>query len=82
MQVKNTCGVRNISFGMPLRSVLNQEFATLLIQAGINSAIINRGELELQGIMMGAETVFGKDRRCLNFSQPFRTGRIGPKKGS
>jgi len=82
LQAKNTCGLRNISFGMPLRSILNQEFAALLIQAGMNTAIINREERELQGIMMGAETVLGKDRRYLNFNQGFRAGKLRPKRDS
>lgn len=78
-RVHLTCGLSNISFGMPLRSVLNQAFVVLLIQAGMDSAIINPEERELRGIIMATETVLGKDRHCLNFNRAFRAGRIGPK---
>jgi 5-methyltetrahydrofolate--homocysteine methyltransferase len=77
-QVHLTCGLSNISFGMPLRSVLNQAFLVLAIEAGMDSAIINPEERELRGIMMAAETVLGKDRHCLNFNRAFRAGKIGP----
>jgi 5-methyltetrahydrofolate--homocysteine methyltransferase len=73
-----TCGLSNISFGMPLRSLLNQAFLVLAIQAGMDSAIIDPEERELRGIMMAAETVLGKDRHCLNFNRAFRAGKIGP----
>ena len=78
-KVHLTCGLSNISFGMPLRSILNQAFTVLLIQAGMDSAIINPEERELRGIMMAAETLIGKDRHCMNFNRAFRAGKIGPK---
>jgi 5-methyltetrahydrofolate--homocysteine methyltransferase len=79
-RVHLTCGLSNISFGMPLRSVLNQAFLVLAIQAGMDSAIVNPEERELRGMMMAAETVLGKDRYCMNFNRAFRAGKIGPKK--
>jgi 5-methyltetrahydrofolate--homocysteine methyltransferase len=77
-----TCGLSNISFGMPLRSVLNQAFMVLLVQAGMDSAILNPEERDLRGITMAAETVLGKDRHCMNFNRAFRAGKIGPKSAS
>jgi 5-methyltetrahydrofolate corrinoid/iron sulfur protein methyltransferase len=78
-KVHLTCGLSNISFGMPLRSTLNQAFIVLTIQAGMDSVIVNPEERELRGIMMAAETVLGKDRHCMNFNRAFRAGKIGPK---
>lgn len=78
-KVHLTCGLSNISFGMPLRPILNRAFAVLLIQAGMDSAIINPEDREFRGILMAAETVLGKDRHCLNFNRAFRAGKIGPK---
>ena len=78
-RVHLTCGLSNISFGMPLRSILNQAFTVLLIEAGMDSAIVNPEERDLRGIMMAAETILGKDRHCLNFNRAFRAGKIGPR---
>jgi 5-methyltetrahydrofolate--homocysteine methyltransferase len=78
-QVHLTCGLSNISFGMPLRSTLNQAFMALLIAAGMDSALIDPEERELRAIMMAAETLLGKDRHCMNFNRAFRAGKIGPQ---
>jgi 5-methyltetrahydrofolate--homocysteine methyltransferase len=78
-KVHLTCGLSNISFGMPLRPILNQAFMVLAIQAGVDSTIINPEERELRSIMMAAETLVGKDRHCMNFNRAFRAGKIGPK---
>ena len=78
-KVHLTCGLSNISFGMPLRPILNQAFMVLAIQAGMDSTIINPEERELRSIMMAAETLVGKDRHCMNFNRAFRAGKIGPK---
>lgn len=79
-KVHLTCGLSNISFGMPLRSVLNQGFLALAIQAGMDSVIINPEERDLRAIMMAVETLLGKDRFCMNFNRAFRAGKIGPER--
>ena len=76
-----TCGLSNISFGMPLRPILNQAFAVLLIQAGMDSAIVNPEDREFRGIMMAAETVLGRTATVSISIEPF-AGRIGPQKAS
>jgi 5-methyltetrahydrofolate corrinoid/iron sulfur protein methyltransferase len=73
-----TCGLSNISFGMPLRSILNQAFLVLTMQAGMDSVIVNPEERELRSIMMASETLLGRDRHCMNFNRAFRAGKIGP----
>jgi 5-methyltetrahydrofolate corrinoid/iron sulfur protein methyltransferase len=78
-EIHLTCGLSNISFGMPLRATLNQAFMALVLQAGMDSVIMNPEDRELQGIMMATETILGKDRHCMNFIRAFRSGKIGPK---
>ncbi len=73
-----TCGLSNISFGMPLRKILNQAFMVLAIQAGMDSVIVDPEDRDLRGQMMAAETLLGKDRHCLGFNRAFRSGKIGP----
>lgn len=77
-RVHLTCGLSNISFGMPLRPLLNQAFMVLTIQAGMDSVILDPEDRDLRGIMMAAETLLGKDRHCLTFNRAFRSGAIGP----
>lgn len=72
-----TGGASNISFGMPLRPMINHYFMAMAIQAGLNSAIINPNDRELTGAMMTAELLMGQDKHCMNFTRAFRAGKIG-----
>ena len=76
-----TCGLSNISFGQPGRSIINQAFSAIAIEAGLDSAIIDPTNQELKASIYSAEMLTGKDPDCLNFNQAFRQGLIGqPKK--
>jgi 5-methyltetrahydrofolate--homocysteine methyltransferase len=79
-QAHITSGLSNISFGMPLRPLLNRTFLAMCIQAGMDSAIADPNDRELMGTAMAAETLMGLDRYCLSFNKAFRAGRIGPVK--
>ncbi|MGD8835628.1 MAG: dihydropteroate synthase [Desulfobacteraceae bacterium] len=79
-QAHITSGLSNISFGMPLRPLLNRTFLAMCIQAGMDSAIADPNDRELIGTAMAAETLMGLDRYCLSFNKAFRAGRIGPVK--
>jgi cobalamin-dependent methionine synthase I len=72
-----TCGLSNISFGMPLRPMINRYFMAMAIQAGLDSAIINPNDSELIGAAMAAEMLMGQDRYCLKFNGAFRANKIG-----
>jgi 5-methyltetrahydrofolate--homocysteine methyltransferase len=74
-----TCGLSNISFGMPLRSLINQTFMAMCIQMGLDSAIIDPNNRDLKGVMLAAEMLMGKDKFCQNFSRAYRSGKIAPE---
>ena len=74
-----TGGASNISFGMPLRPIINRYFMALAIQAGLDSAIVNPNDRELKAAIMTAEMLMNRDKYCLNFNKAFRAGKIGPK---
>ena len=76
-----TSGLSNISFGLPARSIINQAFAVLAIEAGLDSAILDPENVELRGIMYAAELVLGRDRRCQGYTNAYRAGLIGRKDG-
>ncbi|MDR1044784.1 MAG: dihydropteroate synthase [Candidatus Adiutrix sp.] len=73
-----TCGHSNISFGMPLRSVLNQAFMALTIQAGLDTAISDPENRDLKAMALAAEALLGQDRHCLKFNRAYRARQIGP----
>lgn len=80
-EVHITCGLSNISFGQPSRTIINQAFASLAIGAGMDSAIVDPMESGLRNAVYSAEMVMGMDPDCLNYNQAHRSGLIGKSKG-
>lgn len=78
--IKVTSGLSNISFGMPLRKVINQNFLTLAIYAGMDSAIMDPCNRDTMATLLATEALIGRDRFCKNYNGAFRKGKIGPKK--
>ncbi len=69
-----TMGLSNISFGLPARSQINRTFLTLAIQAGLDSAIVDPLNRELQAAILTTELLLGQDRHCLNYIRASRKG--------
>jgi 5-methyltetrahydrofolate--homocysteine methyltransferase len=74
-----TSGLSNISFGMPLRSLINRTFMAMCIAVGLDSAIANPNDRGLMEVVMTAEMLMDKDRFCMNFNKAYRAGLIGPQ---
>ena len=77
-----TCGLSNISFGQPARTIINQTFAALAIGAGLDCAILDPCEKGLRNSIYAAELLTGQDPNCQRFNEAFRNGRIGPTDSS
>lgn len=77
-RVRLTCGRSDVSFGMPLRSVLSQAFMVLAIACGLDSAISDPESRGLKAASMAAEALLGMERRCLWLNKACRAKSIGP----
>jgi 5-methyltetrahydrofolate--homocysteine methyltransferase len=78
--IKITAAVSNISFGMPLRRILNQHFYTLAVYIGLDSAVFDPCSRDLMTSMLTTEALLGRDRLCRNFTNAYRKNLIGPLK--
>lgn len=78
--IKITSGLSNISFGMPLRKVVNQGFLTIASFAGMDSAIIDPCNRDLLATLLATEALLGRDKYCRKFSNAYRKNKIGPLK--
>jgi 5-methyltetrahydrofolate--homocysteine methyltransferase len=76
--IKVTSGLSNISFGMPLRKIVNQNFLTLAIYAGMDSAIMDPLDRDIMATLLATEALMGRDRFCRNFANAYRQKKIGP----
>lgn len=73
-QVHFTMGLSNISFGLPARKQVNRGLLMLAMQAGLDSAILDPLDKELQAAIVTTELLLGKDKHCLNYLKASRKG--------
>jgi 5-methyltetrahydrofolate--homocysteine methyltransferase len=72
LKVNTTCGASNFSFGLPNRHGLNAAFLSMLIGAGMTSAITNPLHAEEMTAVLGADVAMGHDINCMRWIQKFR----------
>jgi len=78
-EVHIVSGLSNVSFGLPVRTLINQAFLTLALEAGLDTAILDPLDRELRKALLAAEVVLGHDRYCLNYTRAYRAGLLnGP----
>ena len=70
--VKTTCGLSNVSFGLPNRPVINRCFLIMAISAGLDSAILDPLDSDMMQAVYAAQALLGKDRFCKNYIKAFR----------
>jgi len=69
-----TIGLSNISFGLPGRSFVNRYFLALAMQAGLDSAILDPLDREMQAAILATELILGRDKHCLSYIRASRKG--------
>jgi 5-methyltetrahydrofolate--homocysteine methyltransferase len=69
-----TCGLSNISFGLPARSYINRVFLTLSMEAGLDSAICDPMDHEIKTTLLATDLLLGRDRYCLKYTRAYRAG--------
>ena len=77
-----TSGLSNISFGMPYRKAVNQQFLALAMSVGMDSAIMDPLSDDMRATLYAVDALLGRDKNCRKYLTAFRKGLIGPKKNS
>ncbi|MBQ6796739.1 MAG: dihydropteroate synthase [Clostridia bacterium] len=70
--VNTTCGLSNISFGLPKRAKINTAFVAIAVHLGLTSAIIDPTSEDMRYAIRAAELLSGKDEYCMNYISLFR----------
>jgi len=73
-EVHMTCGLSNISFNMPARSLINRVFLAYAMEAGLDCAICDPNNQDIKTTMLAAELLLGRDKHCLKFIRAHRAG--------
>jgi 5-methyltetrahydrofolate--homocysteine methyltransferase len=74
--VHTTCGLTNVSYGLPARKLVNRTFLVSAISYGLDSAILDPTDKYLYGALRAAQAVMGKDEFCIDFITAFREERL------
>jgi len=75
-EVHITGGLSNISYGLPQRKIINRTFVSLMMDAGMDSAIIDPLDRKIMATIRTADMLLGKDDYCMNFLKGVRAGAI------
>jgi cobalamin-dependent methionine synthase I len=75
-EVHISLGLSNVSFGLPVRSLVNRTFLTLAIAAGMDTAIIDPNDREMKAALFATDLLLGNDKHCLNYTRAYRKGLL------
>jgi 5-methyltetrahydrofolate--homocysteine methyltransferase len=75
-EVHISAGVSNVSFGMPVRKLLNETLLVLLMARGLDTAIIDPCVEGLVARILAAEALIGRDEYCTSYLRAYREGKL------
>jgi 5-methyltetrahydrofolate--homocysteine methyltransferase len=80
--VNTTCGLSNVSFGLPHRHAVNAAFIPMVIASGMTSAIMNPCRPQEMEMVRGANVLNGTDANCQKWIMTYRDHVPAPANGA
>lgn len=74
--VHTTCGLSNVSFGLPNRKLLNQAFLVMCMANGMDSVILDPLDRNIMSLLVASDALVGRDDYCINYLN-FQRGVTG-----
>lgn len=65
--VKTSVGLSNVSYGLPRRTAINQAFLAMLLQVGLDAAIVDPTDPRMMEISKACDALLGSDDHCLGY---------------
>ena len=75
-KVHTTCGLSNVSFGLPNRHLLNRAFLVMCMAKGMDSVILDPLDRKIMSLLIASNTLIGKDDFCMNYLKAQRAGKL------
>jgi 5-methyltetrahydrofolate--homocysteine methyltransferase len=72
--VNTICGLSNVSFGLPQRSIINRNFLALCIANGLSAAILDPTDRKLMSTLITVEMLLGRDEYCEKYIDAYQNG--------
>lgn len=74
--VHTICGLSNVSYGLPVRKLLNRAFLVLCMGAGLDAVIADPTDQTLMALIHASEALLGRDEFCANYLMVSRQGKL------
>ena len=74
--VHTVCGLSNVSYGLPLRKLINRSFLVACVCHGLDTAIIDPVDKQSYGALKAAAMIMGLDDYCMDFISAYRNERM------
>ena len=71
-----TCGLSNISFGLPKRNTLNRTYLAMLMAAGLDGVIMDPTDPYMMSTVLAAQAITGRDEWCMEYIRASRADRL------
>ena len=75
-ETHTTCGLSNVSFGLPERKLLNSAFVATLVSYGMDTFIIDPLDPRIMAMFIATRALTGQDEFCEDYLKAFRSGRL------
>jgi len=70
------CGLSNISFGLPMRRLINRHFLALAMDHGLTAAILDPTDKRLMATLLTTRMLLGRDEYCGNYIDAYQNDTI------
>jgi len=71
-----TCGVSNVSMGLPARKLINRTFLTMAIAAGLDTLLIDVRDQGLMSSFYASKILTNQDPYCFEFLKAYREKKV------
>ena len=70
--INTLCGLSNISYGLPMRRLVNRHFLTLAMAYGLTAAILDPTDKRIMASILTTQMLLGQDEYCANFIDAYQ----------
>ena len=74
--VHTICGLTNVSYGLPMRKLINKTFLSQAILQGLDGIILDATDIRLMSMLEASLVVSGRDEFCMSYINAFREGKL------
>ena len=71
-----TCGLSNISQGLPERQLLNRAFLILAIEHGLDAPILDPLDFNTTNLIYATNAILNRDNFCTEYTRAYRQGKF------